>query len=184
MTKDEAPPFSYRVNVGHVAGNAVTVELSADEDERDDLAKFWAVSAVRSLDAELELSRWKRDGVRVAGKVRAVVEQPCVATLEPVEQHIEEDVSALFVPEGSKLTRLPDNGEVIVDAEGPDLPEPLSGDSIDVGAVVMEFVALAIDRYPRKPGVGYQDHLESGDDEAEGAPSPFATLKEWGKSSH
>ena len=44
-------------------------------------------------------------------------------------------------------------GEIVLDADGPDGPETFAGDTIDVGALAEEFFALAIDPYPRKPGV-------------------------------
>jgi hypothetical protein len=102
--------------------------------------------------------------VKVVGSVRAVVEQPCVVTLDPVRQTIEEPVHALFVPEGSKLARFDQggDGEVIVDPDGPDLPETFAGDTIDVGAAAAEFAAMAIDHYPRKDGTVFAGHIESG----------------------
>lgn len=181
--KNPDQPFSYAVNVGHVSGNPVAVRLEADEREREALARTWEVTAIHSLSAEFQVQRWKRDGVRVSGTVRAEVEQPCVVTLEPVFQTIDEPVSALFVPEGSRLARMtPDGeGEIVVEAEGPDMPEPFSGDSIDLGAVAAEFVAMAINHYPRKPGAvfeGVEDSDEIAEEIAE-APSPFAALKDW-----
>ena len=41
-------------------------------------------------------------------------------------------------------------------ADGPDSPETFSGDTIDVGALAEEFFELAIDPYPRKPGVSLE----------------------------
>lgn len=74
-------------------------------------------------------------------------------TLEPVPSKIDETVEHIFVPEGSKLARMVTNeqGEIVLDPDGPDIPDQFTGDSIDVGAVVAEFAALAIDPYPRKP---------------------------------
>jgi hypothetical protein len=185
MTLRDAPPFSYRVNVGHVSLNPITVRMEADEAERKALARGWGVSAVERFSTELELNRWKRDGLRVAGTVRATIVQPCVVTLEPVTQVIEETLQAIFVPEGSKLARigLDGEGQMIVDAEGPDAPETFSGDAIDVGMVAAEFAALAIDPFPRKPGVVFETHLEDDADQS-AEPSPFAALRDWKPSRH
>lgn len=180
MTGAGKPPFSYLVKVGHVSANPVTVRLSADAGERAALAQTWKVLAVGMLEAELDVSRWKRDGVRINGTVRAQLTQACVVTLDPVEAQIEEPFEALFVPEGSRLARMEggESGEVIVDAEGPDMPEPFTGDAIDAGAVVAEFVALAIDPYPRKDDVEFSSHLEGADDDRKDG-SPFAVLENW-----
>ncbi|MGN6550894.1 MAG: DUF177 domain-containing protein [Pararhizobium sp.] len=172
-------PFSYPVKVGHVSANPVTVTIAADADERAALAQSWNVLEVGELAAEMQVSRWKRDGVRVKGRCHARLTQACVVTLEPVEAVIDEPFEALFVPEGSRLARPDlDGGEVVVDPDGPDMPEPFSGDTIDVGAVVAEFAALAIDPYPRKPGAEFAPAAEGAEGEEEGA-SPFARLKDW-----
>ncbi len=177
------PPFSYPVNVGRVSVNPVTVNLEADERELEGLAKLWQVLAVRSLKAELQINRWKKDGLRVKGRVRAQITQACVVTLDPVDSTIDEPFEQIFVPEGSKLARMVtgETAEMVVDPDGPDLPEQFAGDTIDVGDVVAEFAALAIEPYPRKPGIEFTDHLE-GDGAAENArPNPFAVLKDWKK---
>ena len=182
MTERKSKNFSYRVNVGHVSSNPVSVYLAAEPDEREALAGRWGVDKVSSVTAELVLTRWKRDGVRVKGRVQAEIEQSCVISLEPVTQQIDEAVDALFVPEGSKLARVvtDDNGELVVDAEGPDLPETFAGDTIDVGAVCEEFIVLAIDPYPRKDGAQLEPPEDSPDD-GDTETSPFAGLEGWNR---
>ncbi len=179
MAERDKETFSYRVNVGHLSANPVAVSLQADPAERLAMAERWGVARVDDVKADLELLRWKRDGVRVRGRVCAAIEQTCVVTLEPVSSTIDEQVDALFVPEGSKLARIAtdDSGEMVFDAEGPDIPEAFQGDSIDVGSVCEEFIVLAIDPYPRKEGAV----LESPDDppQQEDTPSPFAGLRSW-----
>ncbi len=67
----------------------------------------------------------EKDGVKVFGELRGRVTQACVVTLEPVESEIFEEIDQIFVPEGSALARMPanDEGEMIVDPDGPDLPK-------------------------------------------------------------
>ncbi|MET3612879.1 uncharacterized metal-binding protein YceD (DUF177 family) [Rhizobium aquaticum] len=175
-------PFSYRVKVGHISANPVTVKLSADARELEGLAELWRVEAVKRLDSELQIARWKKDGVRIRGHVNAEIVQSCVVTLEPVETAISEDIDRIYVPEGSRLARLvlDERGEMVLDPEGEDIPEQFSGDTIDAGDAVCEAVALAIDPYPRKPGVDFADHVESTEAD-DRKPSPFAVLKDWKK---
>ena len=183
MTKDDETPFSYMVKVGHVSANPVEVTISADAAERAGLAKLWSILEVRALSATFEIRRWKRDGVRLKGRVTADVVQACVVTLEPVESHIDEPVEVVFVPEGSKLARQPaasESGEMLLDPDGPDAPEVFSGDSVDAGVVAAEHVALALDPYPRKADVAFAGHIESTDRD-DRKPSPFAVLKDWKK---
>lgn len=183
MKNEDETPFSFPVKVGHISGNPVEVTISADAEERVGLAKLWAVLEVRALSATLQVQRWKRDGVRIKGRVEADIVQACVVTLDPVGSHIDEPIDAIFVPEGSKLARLPvatDSGEMLLDPDGPDAPEVFTGDTIDAGVVAAEHAALAIDPYPRKADAAFSGHIESTDKD-DRKPSPFAVLKDWKK---
>jgi uncharacterized metal-binding protein YceD (DUF177 family) len=173
-----APPFSFRVKVGQVSHNPLEVRAEADEDQRRRLAEAWDILEVRSLTLEVKLRRWKKDGVKVFGRVHAEVTQACVVTLDPVPEEIDEEIDETFVPEGSALARMPgnDQGEILIDAEGPDMPEEFAGDAIDIGALSAEVVAMALDPYPRRPGVEFEGHFE-GNPEDDARPSPFAVLK-------
>lgn len=179
----EAPdraPFSYRVNVGHISANPVRVRLEADAKERAALAELWKVTTVGSLTADLQIGRWKKDGVRIRGTVDAEIVQECVVSLEPVPSRIHETIDQIFVPEGSKLARIATDeaAQLLIDPDGPDLPETFSGDSIDAGAVAAEFAALGIDPYPRKSDAALPAAVAPSEDVVK-KPSPFAVLKDW-----
>lgn len=179
----DKPPFSYPVRVGHVSANPVTVKMEAGPAEMKALAELWKVLDVRSLKAEMQVTRWKKDGIRIKGRVKAEIEQACVVTLEPVPSRIDEPFEQVFVPEGSKLARivLSDTAEMVLDPEGPDAPETFTGDTIDAGEVVAEAVALAIDPYPRKKGVDFDEQVQDEPSQEWERPSPFAALKDWKK---
>jgi uncharacterized metal-binding protein YceD (DUF177 family) len=179
--KDDVP-FSYLVKVGNISANAVEVRLEADERELKALAAAWNVVSVDDMRAELQIARWKRDGVRVKGRVRAKIVQSCVVTLEPVPSEIDEGFEQIYVPENSKLARHASDsaGEMVLDPDGPDVPEIFSGDTIDAGEIVGEFAALAIDPYPRKQGIVFDGHIEdTGENDKK--PAAFAALKDWKK---
>lgn len=182
MRHEEKPPFSFPVKVGHISANAVAIHLEANAAERAGLAKMWNVLEVSSLEADLQVARWKKDGVKIKGEVRAKIVQACVVTLEPVESLIAEPVETILVPEGSRLARIAanDSGEMVLDPDGPDIPDVFTGDTIDAGEVVSEQVALAIDPYPRKPDASFGDRIESTDKD-DIRPNPFAVLKDWKK---
>ncbi len=175
-------PFSYPVKVGHISANPVRIGLTASPEELVGLAKLWDVVSVEYLKSELQVTRWKRDGLRITGDVKAALTQSCVVTLEPVSSVINEKIEQIFVPEGSKLARMMTNeqGEIVLDPDGPDSPDQFTGDTIDVGVVVAEFAALAIDPYPRKPDVDFAGFGEEKA-ETEKKPSAFAALKDWKK---
>lgn len=164
-------PVSFEVNVARLPQKGMPVVIEADEKQLAALAEEHGVLSVKNFRADLHVGSWKRNGVRVSGVVVADIVQACVVTLDPIEAHIEEEVSALFLPEDSKLGRLgfEGGGEIMLDAEGPDSPEIFSGETIDVGALAEEFFGLGIDPYPRKSGASLEAPAsDSGDGAAEG----------------
>ena len=146
--------------------------IVATDKQRDELAAIHGLQEVARYDAELLVAKWKRNGVRVTGQVKADFVQNCVVTLEPIQVHIAEDIDSLFLPEDSKLGRLgfEGGGEIVLDAEGDDSPETFAGDAIDVGALAEQFFALAIDPYPRKPGAALDLAAPGGQAETPAGP--------------
>ena len=146
-------PVSCPLGVNRLPAKGTTVTIEADAAQRAALARVHGLLSVESFRAELLARPWKGDGVEVTGHVEADVTQACVVTLEPLLARIDEAVSAVFVPEGSRLARVVgESGEILLDAEGDDPPEAFEGESVDVGALAEEFFALGIDPYPRKAG--------------------------------
>jgi hypothetical protein len=161
-------PVSLIANVAHLPQKGMPLAIVANEAQRAALASEHGLLSVEDWRAELQVERWKRNGVKVSGRVEADITQECVVTLEPLAAHISEEVSAMYFPADSKLGRLGFHsaGEVHLDAEGPDSPETFSGDTIDVGALAEEFFGLAIDPYPHKEGAAL-DESAAADEEAE-----------------
>ena len=62
------------------------------------------------------------------------------------------------------------SGELDLDPEADDPPDLLESDRIDLAAYVVEDLALAIDPFPRKPGVAFEAPDQPGE------LSPFAVL--------
>lgn len=179
------PALTYPVAVGNLPQKGLNVTIGTTEGERAALAGEHGLEAVKSFDAELLLTRWKKNGIRIRGHVDAEIVQACVVTLDPVTSKIAEEIDTIFVPENSRLAkiRLDESGELLLDAEGADIPETFTGDKIDLGAVVEEFFELAIDPYPRKPGTAPDgEPMVYGSGEEEEKPdSPFAKLSDWHK---
>ncbi len=176
MTTEQPSPVSYKVDVSRLPAKGLAVELEADEAQREALAAQHELQAVSDFRFTLRIMPWKRDGAQVSGTVTADIVQTCVVSLEPVDARVEAEVSAVFVPEGSRLAAVPTaDGAMMLDAEGEDAPETFSGNRIDVGALAEEFFELAIDPYPRREGVELPENdADDGGDEA--PESPFAKL--------
>ncbi len=147
-------PISFEVSVTRLPRKGMPVVIEASETQRAALAEEHGLLAVERLRAELAVSGWKRNGVKIEGRVEARIVQSCILTLDPIPNSIAEEISAVFLPEDSRLGResFGEGGEILIDVDGPDSPETFSGDRIDVGALVEELFGLAIDPYPRKPG--------------------------------
>lgn len=158
----EKSPVSFMAHVARLPQKGLSVLVEADETQRQALSEDHGLQSVESFRAELVVAPWKRRGVKVTGRVSADVIQTCVVTLDPVTNHIDEEIEGLFLPRDSRLGREDADlgGEIVLDSEGPDSPDTFEGDTIDVGALAEQFFALAIDPYPRKPGA----RLEIGDE--------------------
>lgn len=167
------------ISVATLPKSGFHLELEADEGARDAIAAHAGVEEISELEADITLFRWRKDGVRIAGRLIATVRQPCVVTLEPLVQEIGEDLKLLFVPEGSKLTRPEEvqDGELVLDPFGEDIPATFTGGQINVWEPLIEQFILAVDLWPRAPGAelpaGQEDQTAAENE----AGSPFAVLK-------
>jgi hypothetical protein len=170
MQDESLSPVSNTVQVSRLPKKGLSITIDADADQRAALAKEHDLQAVDSFVAKLDVSAWKKGGIKVVGSVDATIVQSCVVTLEPIKQVISEDVSGMFLPEGSKLAVPARNaeGEILLDVEGEDGPELFMGDIVDVGKLAEEFFAMGIDPYPRKSGVDVKAVL--GEDEEPRGP--------------
>jgi hypothetical protein len=144
-------------------------ELSADERARAAVARLAGLRTLPRLEAAFDVSRRGRDGLRVAGRVSATVGQTCIVTLEPVDNEIEEQVELAFAP--AAAAELSDSGKTPVEVPAEDVPEALTGGTVDLGAIAVEFLILGIDPYPRKPGAVFESPPSQDD-----AAHPFAAL--------
>lgn len=149
---DAAPEFSRIFNLGDLGENTRQLDLRATEGECASLARRFSVPAIAGLSASGALEGQAGGRVRLHVSIRAEVTQTCVVTLEPVVNRIEEEVDILFEPSRGDRRAIDVGFDPAADRE------PLSGDSLDIGEIVAEELALALDPYPRTPGVG----LETG----------------------
>ncbi|HIJ61774.1 MAG TPA: DUF177 domain-containing protein [Rhodospirillaceae bacterium] len=140
------PEFSRPLSVERIGAAGRSSELSADENECRALAERFGILAVETLSARLTL-RAHGPLVHIEGRLAARVVQACVVTLDPVAAEIDEAFAITFGPE------LPeDSDELVIDLDTEDPPEPIIDGKIDLGEVVAEHLALALDPFPRSPG--------------------------------
>lgn len=174
---DTISPVSHRLNVSVLPARGRRETIEADAEQRQALAAEHDLVSVERFAADIEVKRWQRDGVRLVGTIDAEITQRCVVTLDPLPARVRAPFEAVFVPDDSPLSRRTGPGEgadIIVDAEGPDLPEPFTPPMLDIGAAAEEFFALALDPYPRKKGA--EPPEDFAPDPADAPENPFASL--------
>lgn len=174
MTKSTAEqPWSMPLAIHEVPETGRHVELTADQTVRTAIAKTAGLRDLPRLTAAFDVSRRGGDGLQVVGQVSATVGQVCVVTLEPIENEIEEVIDLTFAPEPAGAADLAAETQAGIGSR--DAPEPLVGGMVDLGAIATEFLILAIDPYPRKPGAVFEPPA-TGDERGQ-AFAALAALK-------
>lgn len=169
------PEFSRVARAETVREGCETVErVEANEEERRALAERLGLIALPRLAVVARLTR-RGESIRVVGRFDADVVQACVATLEPVPARVEDGFTVLLVPEDD--SELVPGSIVDVEADEEEDEDVLVDGRIDLGELVAQYLSLAIDPYPRAPGVEFEPHIEHGEGDGEDSkPSPFAAL--------
>jgi uncharacterized metal-binding protein YceD (DUF177 family) len=135
------------------------------------LAERFGLPALHHLEAELQVSRWRGEGLKIKGRFTADVEQTCVVSLDVFRSTLTDDFENYFLPAGSSA-----GADRLAIAEGD--AEPFENGIIDMGEAVAEAVALALDPYPKRPGINFTDVIEEEPSEPEkpAEANPFAGL--------
>lgn len=123
-------------------------EITATAAECAALAKRLDLQGLHGLTATVALERLPGDEIVARGRVVADVVQTCVVTLEPVSAHIDETFEVRFTTRPELEVHDADIGP-----EDEDPMEPLEGDFLDIGELAAQQLALALDPWPRLPGV-------------------------------
>jgi hypothetical protein len=171
------PEMSRPVAIDRVPQGGMTEHVVATDDERKALAARFDLVAIRELTGLLHLTPWRRGGVKITGRVDAVIVQTCVVTLDPFEVVVTDEIVRYFAGHHAPGTAAVHSVESLEDE-----PEVVTGNSIDVGEVVAEALGLAIDPYPRKPGVVFGSDGDASRLSVAEA-SPFAVLGRIGAAS-
>jgi uncharacterized metal-binding protein YceD (DUF177 family) len=170
----DALPLRRSVRVESITLRPVMVEIVPEQGDLPAIATFLGVASVEALKASYSLSR-NGERVRLEGMVKASLHQNCVVTLDPFPVELAVPVRLDFAPQEAiaAMARPSEDDEidieVLLNEEEP--PEPIVDGAIDLGAVTLEFLALSLDPYPRKPGVAFSEPAPETP-----AESPFAAL--------
>jgi hypothetical protein len=162
--------WSRCIALADVPDEGLHVAFEADAAVRAALMRMASLRDLPRLQASFDLQRKGAAGLHVTGEVSAIVGQNCVVTLEPIEQNLSEAVELIFAP-GPGESIGDSDGEASFGMTGAEPPEPLSGGTVDLGAIATEYFLLGIDPYPRKEGAVLE--VTSAGEPVE---SPFSAL--------
>ncbi len=187
-SSEPQPEVLRLVPVDRLGEAETTEEITAEPGERAALVRRFGLLSLDRLSATLRLERaGARNLVRVAGRLAAEVKQinindlwyqACVATLEPVNARLEEDVTLLYDLDAAAAQGATVGArEVMVEPEAEEPPEPVGPGGIDLGEAVAQQLALALDPYPRAPGAALPEEPRAGAGGARAAEGPFTALE-------
>ena len=136
------PEFSRSVPVQSITKKPITQTLNASAEECAVLAARFNLPKIHSLKAQLKL--W-HDGIDVvvSGSIHAKLAQECVLSLEAFDTVLQDSFMTKFRSTNGK-------GECLIDDDEGDV-EPILGEYIDLGELVAQNFALALDPYPKAP---------------------------------
>jgi hypothetical protein len=163
--------FSRPLDITRVPPRGSLETISAEPQECTDLARRFGLPALHSLSANLQVSRWRGEGLKIRGRFTADLDQTCVVSLETFRSTLTDEFESYFLPAGAA-------GDGRAQIEEGDA-EPFENGIIDMGEAVAEAVALVLDPYPKRPGVAFSDLID--EEEASGQDNvaetnPFADL--------
>ncbi|MET4330252.1 uncharacterized metal-binding protein YceD (DUF177 family) [Bradyrhizobium sp. i1.15.2] len=167
-------PWRVPVIVAQIPDTGLHRKLEASAAERQAMAETAGLREVVSVQADFDVVPKSGNRIQVTGHVRARIGQTCVVTLDPMESEIDEEVDLMFAPE-AEVRRLADLMEEGQDDQEQvaDPPEAIVNGIIDLGRLATDALFLAVDPYPRKPGVVFEPEVIAPDPE----DHPFAVLK-------
>ena len=173
MTKTPVPQaeFSRPIAADQIGPQETEREIVANAAERARLVERFGLLALDRLSATVELKRGRGGLIQVRGRFEADVVPACVVTLEPVRSTLSESFSVAFAS-GSTAA-----AEVVIGLDEEDPPEELIEGRIDLGEIVAQQLAVALDPYPHAPGAGEKPAASvPGEAGTEKTAGPFAAL--------
>lgn len=169
----KAGALSHPLRSGALSSRKPTrFDLRPDADQRTAMAAELGLLALHAFRFAGEVVPVGRQDFTLRARLEARLDQACIVTLAPVPAQIEEEVERRYL-----------HDYVLPEAEEVEMPEddslePLP-EVIDVGAVAMEALALALPLYPRSPGAALGEATFPPPDAeplADEAVKPFASL--------
>ena len=173
MSGREPPELSRPFDIVALPEGGRAVEITASEAERAAIARRLGLLGLGAFGVAGRLDPLRRGHSAVfGGRLTARVTQECIVSGDPVEAEIDEELYIRLLTEAEADART----ELDIEADEDDLEIAEAG-MVDLGDIGVQYLALALDPYPRAPGAGDVVLPEEESGEESKRENPFAVLK-------
>lgn len=172
--------LNHWLDAAAVPAKGMNTRYQPTEAAAQELARLNDLLALTDFKVEARLVPQVDENILAIINFSAKVTQKCVVSLEPVLSDIDETVRLLYTPEAALQT---DGLDIDFDEDDDEDRESLIDGKINLGAAVAEHFALALNPYPRRPGVSLPDEVV-GEEHADTRDNPFAVLGRLKRDTH
>ena len=168
-------PVTRAYTIDRISVAGITSRLEATKEQCAEIARALELLELEEFRFDFQLHRTNRGRFKLKGQLHATAMQSCVVTLEPVPAVIDEeiDIDLWPVEDVEHLEAEAEEESMSVRLDG---PEPISGDSIDVGQLAYEHFAAALDLYPKKTNAKLDWNDQTSGKDGDSQDNPFAAL--------
>jgi uncharacterized metal-binding protein YceD (DUF177 family) len=173
MTAREAGELHRPFDIVALPEGGRAIEITAGDAEREAIARRLGLLALAGFTVRGRLDPLRRGHSAVfGGRMIAKVTQECIVSGDPVEAEIDEEIHVRLLTEHEAEAR----DELEIEADEDDIEVAEEG-IVDLGDICVQYLALALDPYPRSPAAAnvVLPEEDAGDDSTE--TNPFAVLK-------
>lgn len=167
-----ALPLERFFDLSAIPAAGYELDIAPGTEELRALAKWAGVDEVSRMTAHIVVRAQSKTRFLEETQFDADIVQSCVVTLQPVRTHIARSFARLLHLTPGVQRFVDKGGAVTAISVAEDAPDEIDSPIYDLGTPLREEFALAIDPYPRAPGVSFEPPAE--DDQRE---SPFAALE-------
>lgn len=172
--------LTYPLHWTDVPNNGVRKKISASQVECEELAKTLGVVSLSQVNADFEITRWRRTGLKIIADIRVDVVQDCVVSLENISSRLQEQAEWFFLPQTRPKKDTDVEIVLQIDPLAGDPADPLVDGKVDLGQLLTEHLCLMIDPFKRSDSVDFETMYKDvqGKTATElSTASPFAVLK-------
>ncbi len=142
--------LSLSLAAAEIDRDAKSFEVKATPEQLAEIAERFDLVALKTMTATVSVSsKGPDEGILVSGHVYADLTQRCISSLADVPEVVDIPFSLLLVsPEAADRM---DADENYMDIDQPEY-DALEGDTVEIGEIVAQTVAISMNPYPRAEG--------------------------------